>query len=114
MMEYTDDNVSIDFDWKLWKQLLIQSSLQGTNIFRWGYFCINCCKRNNLIKQISMYDFAKREIYMLLIIGLTTDMIRRFDDFLIMTMYPTYNCGCFQYDHNACFSLTCANGILQI
>lgn len=61
-----------------------------------------------------MYDFAKREIYMLLIIGLTTDMIRRFDDFLIMTMYPTYNCGCFQYTYNACFSLTCANGILQI
>ncbi len=60
-----------------------------------------------------MYDFAKREIYMLLIIGLTTDMIRRFDDFLIMTMYPTYNCGCFQYTHNACFSLACANGILQ-
>lgn len=25
--EYTGDNVNVNFDWKLWKHLLIQSSL---------------------------------------------------------------------------------------
>lgn len=40
--EYTGDDVNIGFDWKLWKHLLIQSSLQNGKYFSGGIcFCIN-------------------------------------------------------------------------
>ena len=40
--EYTGDDVNIGFDWKLWKHLLIQSSLQDGKYFSGGLcFCIN-------------------------------------------------------------------------
>lgn len=40
--EYTGDDVNIGFDWKLWKHLLIQSSLQNGKYFSGGVcFCIN-------------------------------------------------------------------------
>lgn len=40
--EYTGDDVNIGFDWKLWKFLLLQSSLQNGKYFSGGLcFCIN-------------------------------------------------------------------------
>ena len=40
--EYTGDDVNVGFDWKLWKHLLIQSSLQNGKYFSGGVcFCIN-------------------------------------------------------------------------
>ena len=40
--EYTGDDVNVGFDWKLWKHLLIQSSLQDGKYFSGGVcFCIN-------------------------------------------------------------------------
>ena len=40
--EYTGNEVNIGFDWKLWKHLLIQSSLQDGKYFSGGLcFCIN-------------------------------------------------------------------------
>lgn len=40
--EYTGDDVNVGFDWKLWKYLLIQSSLQNGKYFSGGVcFCIN-------------------------------------------------------------------------
>lgn len=40
--EYTGDDVNVGFDWKLWKHLLIQSSLQNGKYFSGGLcFCIN-------------------------------------------------------------------------
>lgn len=39
--EYTGDDVNVGFDWKLWKHLLIQSSLQNGKYFSGGLcFCI--------------------------------------------------------------------------
>ncbi|WP_288324244.1 YjbH domain-containing protein [uncultured Phocaeicola sp.] len=40
--EYTGDEVNVGFDWKLWRHLLIQSSLQDGKYFSGGVcFCIN-------------------------------------------------------------------------
>lgn len=40
--EYTGDDVNIGFDWKLWKHLLIQSSLQNGKYFSGGLcLCVN-------------------------------------------------------------------------
>lgn len=40
--EYTGDDVNVGFDWKLWKHLLVQSSLQNGKYFSGGIcFCIN-------------------------------------------------------------------------
>lgn len=40
--EYTGDDVNVGFDWKLWKHLLVQSSLQNGKYFSGGVcFCIN-------------------------------------------------------------------------
>lgn len=40
--EYTGDGVNVGFDWKLWKHLLLQSSLQDGKYFTGGLcFCIN-------------------------------------------------------------------------
>lgn len=40
--EYTSNDVNVGFDWKLWKHLLIQSSLQNGKYFSGGVcFCIN-------------------------------------------------------------------------
>lgn len=40
--EYTGEDVNIGFDWKLWKHLLIQSSLQNGKYFSGGVcFCVN-------------------------------------------------------------------------
>lgn len=40
--EYTGEDVNIGFDWKLWKHLLLQSSLQNGKYFSGGVcFCIN-------------------------------------------------------------------------
>ncbi|EJW95640.1 protein containing DUF940, bacterial membrane lipoprotein putative [gut metagenome] len=40
--EYTGDDVNVGFDWKLWKHLLLQSSLQNGKYFSGGLcFCIN-------------------------------------------------------------------------
>ena len=42
IVEYTGDDVNIGFDWKLWKHLLIQSSLQNGKYFSGGLcFCLN-------------------------------------------------------------------------
>lgn len=40
--EYTGNDMNVGFDWKLWKHLLIQSSLQNGKYFSGGIcFCIN-------------------------------------------------------------------------
>lgn len=40
--EYTGNDVNVGFDWKLWKHLLLQSSLQDGKYFSGGIcFCIN-------------------------------------------------------------------------
>ena len=40
--EYTGDDINVGFDWKLWKFLLLQSSLQNGKYFTGGLcFCIN-------------------------------------------------------------------------
>ncbi len=40
--EYTGDDVNVGFDWKLWKHLLIQASLQDGKYFSGGLcFCMN-------------------------------------------------------------------------
>lgn len=40
--EYTGDGVNVGFDWKLWKYLLIQSSLQNGRYYSGGIcFCVN-------------------------------------------------------------------------
>lgn len=42
MAEYTGDDVNVGFDWKLWKHLLVQSSLQNGKYFSGGLcFCVN-------------------------------------------------------------------------
>lgn len=42
IVEYTGDDVNLGFDWKLWKHVLIQSSLQDGKYFSGGVcFCMN-------------------------------------------------------------------------
>ena len=42
MAEYTGEDVNVGFDWKLWKHLLIQSSLQNGKYFSGGLcFCVD-------------------------------------------------------------------------
>lgn len=38
--EYTGNDVNVGVDWKLWKYLLIQSSLQNGKYFSWRYMLL--------------------------------------------------------------------------